>query len=73
MNNCLLCSNCSTEGGYEEGYFGYTCTERELENDKRFPYKNTKCNKFKKDDSICSLSAKDVSKELWNTITWEVY
>lgn len=72
MNNCLLCFNCDTEGGYEEGYFGYICTERELENDKRFPYKNTKCNRFKEDNSIGSLSVKDVSKELWNTITWEV-
>lgn len=73
MNNCLLCSNCDSEGGYEEGYFGYSCSERELDNDNRFPYKETKCKKFKKDDSIVSLSVKGISKELWDTITWKTY
>lgn len=73
MNNCLLCVNCNTEGGYEEGYFGYTCDERELDNDKRFPYKNTKCNKFKEDISICSLAVKRVDEKLWDSITWEIY
>lgn len=73
MNNCLLCANCSAESSYEEGYFYYYCDERELENDKRFPYKNTNCSKFKEDDSICSLAVKEISQELFNTITWETY
>lgn len=42
MNNCLLCGHCGMEGGYEEGYYGYYCSERELPNDNRFPYKNTR-------------------------------
>lgn len=73
MGNCLLCANCNAEGGYEEGYYGYSCGERELEDDKRFPYDNTNCKKFKEDNSICSLSVKQVSKELWETITWKTY
>jgi len=33
---------------YETSYpVGYLCNERELDNDKRFPYKNTKCKKFR--------------------------
>lgn len=72
MNNCLLCKNCETDGGYEEGFFFHYCTERELDNDKRFPYKNTKCNKFEKDTSICSLANKRIQKELWDSITWEI-
>lgn len=73
MNNCLLCFNCSTEGGYEEGYFCYICEKRDLDNDKRFPYKNTKCNKFEADKFICSLAVKKVNKELYDTITWGTY
>lgn len=72
MNNCLLCGHCEAEGGYEEGYYGYSCWERELPNDNRFPYKNTKCKKFKPDDSLTSLSLKNISKELWDSIDWEV-
>ena len=60
------------EGGYEEGYYGYSCWERALDNDKRFPYKSTKCKLYENDDSIANLSNKDISKELWNSITWEV-
>lgn len=73
MNNCLLCFNCSSEGGYEEGYYGYSCSEREIDNDKRFPYKSTKCSKFEKDDCIASLCNKDISKELWKEVTWKTY
>ena len=73
MNKCLLCFNCDVESGCEEGFYSYCCSERDLENDKRFPYKNTKCKKFKKDDCIASLSNKNISKELWNEITWTIY
>ena len=73
MNNCLLCFNCVSEGGYEEGFYGYSCYERELENDKRFPYKNTKCKKFKEDNCIASLCNKNVDNKLWDSITWKTY
>lgn len=73
IHNCLLCGNCMSEGGYEEGYYGYSCLERELDSDKRFPYKNTKCKLYENDDSIASLSNKEVNKELLKTITWEIY
>lgn len=73
MGNCLLCSNCSNEfeGENETGYY-YVCGKRELEGDGRFPYMNTKCNKFIRDTSVVSLAIKEISKELWNEITWKI-
>ena len=47
IKSCYTCRYLYSEGGYEEGYYGYSCYERETENDKRFPYKFTKCKKFK--------------------------
>lgn len=67
--NCLLCFHCDIE----EGSLGFYCDKRDLEDDKRFPYKNTKCKSFKEDKFICSLVNKKVDKTLWNTITWETY
>lgn len=72
MNNCLLCSHCDSDGEYEEGYFSYYCCERELDNDNRFPYKNTKCKKYKNDTSLVSLCNKRISKKLWDRITWKI-
>lgn len=72
MNNCLLCKNCNSEGGYEEGYYGYSCEERELPNDNRFPYKKTNCNKYENDTDLTSLINKSIPREVWNSITWKV-
>lgn len=72
MNNCLLCSHCTAEGGYEEGYYGYECSERELDGDKRFPYKNTKCKKYENDTDLTSLCVKNIDKKSWDSISWEI-
>lgn len=76
MNNCLLCFNCSNEAESIDGYPTspfYCCDIRELDNDNRFPYKNTSCKRFEPDISLTSLIVKGVTKELFNTITWKVY
>lgn len=76
MNNCLLCSNCKNETESIDGYPTkpfYTCDIRELDNDNRFPYKNTSCKQFIPDRDLISLYVKDVSQELFNTITWNLY
>lgn len=76
MNNCLLCSNCKNESESIDGYSVepfYTCYIRELDSDNRFPYKNTTCKYFVPDRDLISLYVKDVSQELFNTITWDLY
>lgn len=73
MNNCLLCKHCCGESEDEYGLDKYyVCYKREIDEDPRFPYKNTKCKYYEKDTDLVSLINKDVSKELWKEITWEV-
>lgn len=71
MNNCLLCYNCNNEAESIDGYpvkpF-YTCCIRELDNDNRFPYKNTTCKYFVLDRDTGSLSTKEVNQELFDSV-----
>lgn len=71
MNNCLLCKHCRDDSESVDGYPVnpcYICYKRELENDNRFPYKNTNCKSFNLDTSLTSLILKEVPKELMDLI-----
>lgn len=76
MNNCLLCANCTDDAEGVDGYPVnpyYICWKREgIDEDSRFPYKNTKCKHFEKDYDIVSLIIKNIPKEIFDKITWEV-
>jgi hypothetical protein len=73
MHNCLLCGHCSNDSDDEYGLSScYTCYKRELDNDTRFPYRNTKCKLYENDTSVVSLTNKGVGKVLFETITWQV-
>lgn len=76
MNNCLLCYNCSNKAESVDGYpvkpF-YTCCIRELDNNNRFPYRNTTCKHFMSDRDIMSLPTKEVNQELFDSISWKLY
>lgn len=76
MNNCLLCYNCSNEAESIDGYLiepFYSCSVRELDNDNRFPYKNTSCKYFVPDRDTISLIVKEVNQELFDSIRWELH
>ncbi len=74
--NCLLCKWCSNVAEGVDGYPvepSYDCYKREsIYEDPRFPYKKTKCKYFEKDTCIVSLTIKDISKDLWDSITWDI-
>ena len=76
-NNCLLCYHCTNEAdGSVDGYYVapfYCCDVRELDDDHRFPYKNTKCEYYKNDESRISLYLKEVDKELFKQVDWKLY
>lgn len=71
MRNCLLCYYCENESEGVDGYPTkpfYVCDIRELDGDKRFPYKNTTCKDFRLDKDLTSLYLKKVSLKLINSI-----
>lgn len=75
MKNCLLCKHCSDDSESIEGYPinpYYICSEREVEEDKRFPYKNTTCKSYENDTDIISLTVKQIPKEVFKLISWKI-
>jgi hypothetical protein len=73
MHNCLLCGHCSNDSDDEYGLSScYIYYKRELDNDTRFPYRNTRCKYYKNDTDLTSLTVKGIGKELFDSIDWKI-
>lgn len=73
MNRCILCTHCVNEFDEENesGTF-FVCQEKDLEDDKRFPYNQTTCSLYQNDTSIEQLIQKHIYNPVAAGITWEL-